>query len=87
MATMRAVQVSRPGGPFEMVERPIPEPGAGAVASGDRLANPPVARPDHPNIKRNCSTSNTSARDPAARSTRFTAQSPSSACREDWHDS
>src|SRR2546426_538243 len=31
MATMRAVQVSRPGGPFEMVERPIPEPGAGAV--------------------------------------------------------
>src|SRR5437867_3093678 len=31
MATMRAVQVSRPGGPFEMVERPIPEPGAGSV--------------------------------------------------------
>jgi len=31
MATMRAVQVSRPGGPFEMVERPIPELGAGAV--------------------------------------------------------
>src|SRR5256712_5990164 len=31
MATMRAVQLSRPGGPFEMVERPIPEPGAGSV--------------------------------------------------------
>src|SRR6187401_3453993 len=26
MATMRAVQVSRPGGPFEVVERPIPDP-------------------------------------------------------------
>ena len=31
MATMRVVQVSRPNGPFEIVERPIPEPGAGAV--------------------------------------------------------
>ncbi len=31
MATMRAVQVSRPGGPLEMVERPVPTPGAGAV--------------------------------------------------------
>jgi D-arabinose 1-dehydrogenase-like Zn-dependent alcohol dehydrogenase len=31
MATMRAVQVSRPKGPFEIVERPIPEPGAGTV--------------------------------------------------------
>ena len=28
---MRVVQVSRPNGPFEIVERPIPEPGAGAV--------------------------------------------------------
>jgi D-arabinose 1-dehydrogenase-like Zn-dependent alcohol dehydrogenase len=28
---MRAVQVSRPKGPFEIVERPIPEPGAGSV--------------------------------------------------------
>jgi D-arabinose 1-dehydrogenase-like Zn-dependent alcohol dehydrogenase len=28
---MRAVQVSRPGGPFEMVEREIPDPGAGSV--------------------------------------------------------
>lgn len=27
MAKMRAVQVSRPGGPFEMVERDIPQPG------------------------------------------------------------
>jgi D-arabinose 1-dehydrogenase-like Zn-dependent alcohol dehydrogenase len=31
MAKMRAVQVTRPNGPFEMVEREIPEPGAGQV--------------------------------------------------------
>ncbi len=31
MPGMRAVQVSRAGGPFEIVERPIPEPGAGSV--------------------------------------------------------
>jgi D-arabinose 1-dehydrogenase-like Zn-dependent alcohol dehydrogenase len=31
MATMRVVQVSRPNGPFEIVERQVPEPGAGAV--------------------------------------------------------
>ncbi|MGO9463880.1 MAG: alcohol dehydrogenase [Isosphaeraceae bacterium] len=31
MATMRAVQVSRPNGPFEIVEREIPEPSAGCV--------------------------------------------------------
>jgi D-arabinose 1-dehydrogenase-like Zn-dependent alcohol dehydrogenase len=31
MPTMRVVQVSRPKGPLEMVERPIPEPGAGTV--------------------------------------------------------
>jgi D-arabinose 1-dehydrogenase-like Zn-dependent alcohol dehydrogenase len=31
MATMRVVQVSRPNGPFEIVERKIPEPGAGSV--------------------------------------------------------
>jgi D-arabinose 1-dehydrogenase-like Zn-dependent alcohol dehydrogenase len=31
MPTMRAVQVARPGGPLELVERPIPEPGAGEV--------------------------------------------------------
>jgi D-arabinose 1-dehydrogenase-like Zn-dependent alcohol dehydrogenase len=31
MATMRAAQVSRPNGPFEIVERQIPEPVAGAV--------------------------------------------------------
>ncbi|MGD9635609.1 MAG: alcohol dehydrogenase [Pirellulales bacterium] len=31
MASMRAVQVPRPGGPFELVERPIPEPGRGKV--------------------------------------------------------
>src|SRR5437899_492113 len=31
MATVRVVQVSRPNGPFEIVERQIPEPGAGTV--------------------------------------------------------
>src|SRR4030095_3603706 len=31
MATMRVVQVSRPGGPFEIVERQIPEPSAGSI--------------------------------------------------------
>jgi D-arabinose 1-dehydrogenase-like Zn-dependent alcohol dehydrogenase len=31
MAMMRVVQVSRPKGPFEIVERQIPEPGAGSV--------------------------------------------------------
>lgn len=31
MATMLAFQISRPKGPFELVERPIPEPPPGAV--------------------------------------------------------
>ena len=31
MSKMRAVQVSRPNGPLELVEREIPEPGAGTV--------------------------------------------------------
>ena len=31
MSKMRAVQVSGPGGPLEMVEREIPDPGAGSV--------------------------------------------------------
>jgi D-arabinose 1-dehydrogenase-like Zn-dependent alcohol dehydrogenase len=31
MATMRMVQVSRPKGPLEIVERPVPEPGPGWV--------------------------------------------------------
>src|SRR5580704_5005011 len=31
MSKMRAVQVSRPGGPFELVERDIPDPGAGQI--------------------------------------------------------
>src|SRR4051794_1841236 len=31
MATMRVVQVPSPKGPFEIVERPIPEPGPGTV--------------------------------------------------------
>jgi D-arabinose 1-dehydrogenase-like Zn-dependent alcohol dehydrogenase len=31
MPNMRAVQVSRPGGPLELVERPVPEPTPGSV--------------------------------------------------------
>jgi D-arabinose 1-dehydrogenase-like Zn-dependent alcohol dehydrogenase len=31
MATMRVVQIARPDGPFEMVERQIPRPGAGTI--------------------------------------------------------
>ena len=31
MALMRVAQVARPKGPFEVVERPIPAPGAGSV--------------------------------------------------------
>lgn len=31
MASMRAVHVARPGGPLELVERPIPQPGVGSV--------------------------------------------------------
>lgn len=31
MPKMRAVQIPRPGGPFELVERDIPEPGPGSV--------------------------------------------------------
>ncbi|MDB5311095.1 MAG: alcohol dehydrogenase [Gemmataceae bacterium] len=31
MAVMRVAQVPRPKGPFEIIERPIPEPGAGSV--------------------------------------------------------
>jgi len=31
MATMRVAQITRPKGPFEIVERPIPEAGAGAL--------------------------------------------------------
>jgi D-arabinose 1-dehydrogenase-like Zn-dependent alcohol dehydrogenase len=31
MAKMRVAQVSRPKGPFEIVERPVPEPGPGTV--------------------------------------------------------
>ena len=30
-ATMRVAQVTRPGGPLELVERPIPDPGPGSV--------------------------------------------------------
>ena len=31
MSLMKAVQVSKPGGRLELVERPIPEPGRGQV--------------------------------------------------------
>ena len=35
---MRSVQVSKPKGPLEIVERDIPEPGAGKSASRSRHA-------------------------------------------------
>ena len=35
MAKMRAVQVARPGGPFEVVERDIPEPATILRGLGD----------------------------------------------------
>src|ERR1700729_1431933 len=31
MTMMKAVQVGAPGAPFELVERPVPEPGAGEL--------------------------------------------------------
>lgn len=31
MSKMRVVQVTQPKGPFDLVEREIPEPGAGSV--------------------------------------------------------
>jgi alcohol dehydrogenase/propanol-preferring alcohol dehydrogenase len=31
MSSMRAMQITRPGGPFELVERPVPAPGPGKV--------------------------------------------------------
>ena len=31
MSKMRVVQVTKPGGPLELVEREIPEPGVGQV--------------------------------------------------------
>ena len=47
MAVMRVAQVPRPKGPFEIVERPIPEPGAGIGADqGARLRHLPQ-RFDH----------------------------------------
>ena len=38
MATMRVAQVSRPGGPLELVERPIPDPGPAPCGSRCRPA-------------------------------------------------
>ena len=35
MATMRVVQVPKPNADFEIVERPVPDPPAGAVRMGD----------------------------------------------------
>src|SRR3954465_3146504 len=37
MPAMRVVQVSTAKGPFELVERPIPEPGPGTVRIGVRV--------------------------------------------------
>ena len=44
---MRAVQVSRPGGPLELVERPVPDPGPGLRADqGAGLRHLPQRRAD-----------------------------------------
>ena len=45
MSKMRLVQVTRPNGPFEIVEREIPEPGAGRCGSRLRLAASATAIP------------------------------------------
>ena len=39
MSKMRVMQVTRPGGPFELAERDIPEPGIGQVRSDARAHN------------------------------------------------
>jgi len=38
MAKMKAVQISKPGGDFELVEREIPEPGPGRCVLRSRPA-------------------------------------------------
>ena len=38
MSRVKAVQVSKPGGNFEIVERPIPEPARGQVVSRSKPA-------------------------------------------------
>ena len=43
MATMRVAQVSRPGGPLELGERPIPDPGSGSVRIKVQAAAPVTA--------------------------------------------
>ena len=42
MPTMRAIQVSKPGGPLELVERPIPNPGRNQI----RIGMFPAVEPD-----------------------------------------
>jgi hypothetical protein len=34
MSKMRIMQIPRPNGPFELIEREIPERGAGSIARG-----------------------------------------------------
>jgi hypothetical protein len=45
MAQMTAVQVSNPGGVFEVVKRTVPEPGPNTVVSRFRLAGSVIATP------------------------------------------
>ncbi len=47
MAKMRAVQVSRPKGPLELVEREILDPGPGKVRIKDERQSPGSPGADH----------------------------------------
>ena len=47
MAKMRAVEVRQPGGPLELVEREIPDPGPGTARIKDERQSPVPGRPDH----------------------------------------
>ena len=43
MAKMKAAQVGRPGGPIELVEREVPQPGPGQCAFACRRAESATA--------------------------------------------
>jgi NADPH:quinone reductase-like Zn-dependent oxidoreductase len=48
---MRAVQMTRPKGPLQLVEREIPDPGPGTVRIKDERQSPVPRRPDHWELK------------------------------------